>query len=115
MPVNAGSLRGTVIFLHIKTGENQRRRKRISGEQEAALEEQDAIPQEERQQRATQISPAYLAEDQDHRHTDKARGKGSGNYLCALLEQHSGGKPAETDEPSGQNGDSYTVNPKKQG
>ena len=81
---SAWGLCSAVIRLHIKTGENQRRRKRVGREQEAALEEQNAIPQEERQKRPAQVGPTHLAENQDHRHTDQAGIESGCDYASEL-------------------------------
>ena len=52
--------------------------------QEAALEEQDAIPQEECQKRPTQVGSPHLSKNQDHRHTDQAGIESGRDHLRAL-------------------------------
>ena len=85
---DAGGLCCPVVCLHIKAGQHQRRREGIGGEQETALKEQDAVPQEKGQDGAAQIGPPHLAEYQNHGHTDQEGGQSRSHHLSALLENH---------------------------
>lgn len=55
---------------------------------DAAFEEQHAVPQEERQDGASQISPADLSKDQDQGHTDQTCSKGSRHDLRTAMKKH---------------------------
>ena len=80
-----------------QSGQHQRRGEGVGGEQEPALEEQDAVSQEKGQDGAPQIGAPHLPENQDHGHTHQEGGQRRGHHLPALLEEHprrQSGRPA---------------------
>lgn len=67
---DTGGLSSPVVRLHIKSGQHQRRGEGVGREQEPALKEQNAVPQEKGQDGAAQIGAPHLPKNQDHGHTD---------------------------------------------
>ena len=112
---NAWGLGRPVVCLHIKTGQHQGRGEGVGREQEPALEEQHAVPQEKGQDGAAQIGPPHLAEYQNHGHTDQEGGQRRGHHLSALLEDHpqrQSGKPCQRPR---EHRHSHAVKAKQQG
>ncbi len=112
---NAGSLGGPVVFLHIKAGQHQRRGEGVGGEQEPALEEQNAVSQEKGQDGAAQICAPHLPENQDHGHTDQEGGQRRGHHLSPLLEDHPRRQPREARQRPREHRHSHAVKAKQQG